>query len=763
MKTEDCLKNNFNENVFTKIIKKKKWTCFCCLPSLISEHQILCDKILTRSHNMNSSTTPHKRKRCISDSSEKIRKRTHHSQSLDDVSYDGDDEEFTITESPNLQERTEKKELLRKITSQLESLFHDANENAKEFDEKVKTQSLSLKVLKNAYTYAYKLLVKVKNVLSTHENELLAISDQWENDYRIQLIEPSLIVKNEPNDSSNNNNILESKELNTSTKKKKHCLSLKRTHNTESTDDELNNEIETDDTEKSQCKGLSEANIRAEYQKHNNNGDSDHDSLYSQCTVIIDKDAIRYKKDSSRYILCEVTGNFITKAKTSNSADSNVISVSGEISNANSEKSFIFNLNDCISASANNEPEDSDRTEICDYDNAKPLTPDEHETDNNTEIDTIQIESEKVDNLSDVQEEILKHGAEDVNQDSISQNDQMGDNDGPIDQVIQNSDDTKDYDNQSRDYENDNALTSDCIGDLQNQNINDIDDTTMLEPNECVEDLPNVNMHDNNTLLETAEITNCLNNDDDQNIELKTSNCDNTQKQNVNDEDDDTMLEDNIQSLTTHYKDNNVAVEEGDKKEETFIVLDDNTSDDTQDNENAKREYFESLGLSMLDKKDVDLKYEVKEEDNNIEIEEETKDEISINSDDEDVAVSERIREMCKFLREDDFDCVLSDSSSGNTSDSNCSSFDSEDSDLSFILKRKAKSKPISAQAGNGEADNVDSDDEDCIINIDSIENEDDISGEYQIKPCSVVLEDVHAKTTHDNSNASDNELRDIE
>lgn len=93
-------------------------------------------------------------------------------------------------------------------------------------------------------------------------------------------------------------------------------------------------------------------------------------------------------------------------------------------------------------------------------------------------------------------------------------------------------------------------------------------------------------------------------------------------------------------------------------------------------------------------------------------------------------------------------------------SDSNCDD-DSIDSDLSFILTRKTKSKPSVAQDGNS-----DTDDEDCIINIDNVGNKEDNLTD-QVKPCLVVLEDInhgsHIKPAFNNSNASDNELRNIE
>lgn len=57
--------------------------------------------------------------------------------------------------------------------------------------------------------------------------------------------------------------------------------------------------------------------------------------------------------DSSRSFLCEVTGNFIAEVNTSNSTDLNLVSVS-ENYGSNSEKSFVFNLDGCVSAPANN-------------------------------------------------------------------------------------------------------------------------------------------------------------------------------------------------------------------------------------------------------------------------------------------------------------------------------------------------------------------------------------------------------------------------
>lgn len=69
----------------------------------------------------------------------------------------------------------------------------------------------------------------------------------------------------------------------------------------------------------------------------------------------------------------------------------------------------------------------------------------------------------------------------------------------------------------------------------------------------------------------------------------------------------------------------------------------------------------------MLDRKDVQLKNEIKQEDNN-KIKEKVKDEpTSMDVDDEDIEISKMIDAACKFLHEDDFDSFSSDSSSTNS------------------------------------------------------------------------------------------------
>lgn len=213
--------------------------------------------------------------------------------------------------------------------------------------------------------------------------------------------------------------------------------------------------------------------------------------------------------------------------------------------------------------------------------------PEEQKPDYSAEINSVQIENDKVNNIPDMREKDLNHDAEDVSQDSISQIDQI--DDVPLDQITQSNNDTENCDNvrkdQSSNHENDNTVIekNDCINDSQNQNIDDMIDTTMLEASDCIDTLPDTNnKHD--TPLEITETTNCLNNDY-QNIELKTSNYDNTQKQIINDEDDDTILDindfiDNIQNQTTLDKENDAAV----KEEEKVIVLDDNTSGNVPSN-----------------------------------------------------------------------------------------------------------------------------------------------------------------------------------